>query len=81
VTAPEAKTETPAPSYPECEKLAAVHTERMAIAEFVEWGRDLGLVSVRGNADDVIMEYLGINTRVLEAERRDMLDKLRKAQP
>jgi hypothetical protein len=80
VSAPEAKPERSTPAFPESEKLALVSDERRAIAEFLEWSRDLGLVSVRGNVDDMILEFFGINWRLLERERQDMLAAIRGAQ-
>jgi phage terminase large subunit-like protein len=71
--------------YPESEKLAAIHDDRMAITEFGEWlaGKGIALCSVpEGQAhyqpivrttDSLVFEMYGIDARKLEIERREML--------
>lgn len=57
--------------YPECEKLAAIHDERRAITEFIEWaGHRIGSERL----DELIMEFYDIDPDKLETERREMLE-------
>lgn len=67
--------------YPECERLAAIHVERRAIAEFVEWATSRGDLALTGaSLDDLIMGFYGIDQDKIETERRQMLDRLRTEQ-
>lgn len=60
--------------YPECEKLATIHTQRRAIINFIEWaGPRIGSEGL----DDLIMEFYGIDVDLLETERRAMLEEAR----
>ena len=63
--------------YPECERLAAIHVERRAIAEFVEWAWGQGTRIMPGYVDEMIMEFYGLDKDKIESERRQMLDQLR----
>lgn len=75
--------------YPQSEKLAEAHEDRIAISEFIEWlGQDQGIVlaeinqelgryeAVLETTDTIIMRYLDIDEAALEQERRAMLASL-----
>lgn len=80
-------------SYPECEKLAAEHGRLVVVQEFLDWldEHDLVLCERAGangryetlyvpqarRPEVLIHEFLGIDARRLESERRAMLDALR----
>lgn len=71
--------------YPQSEKLAKVHDDRLAIAEFLDWCTSEGIVlakpspngyaynAITGTHDGLIMQHLEINENELEQERRAML--------
>lgn len=72
--------------YPQSEKLADAHEDRIAITEFLEWlDQDQGIIlaeydqkrerygAVLETANTIIMRYLGIDEAALEQERRAML--------
>lgn len=74
--------------YPECEKLASAHRERMAIIQFMEWLRSHEMcicvvtgsdyepfVPYRKSYDKVAMEFLEIDEKKLDDERRVMLEE------
>jgi len=76
-------------TYPECEKLAASSAERDTVNAFIDWLGSQGLhvceptgsnvrpyLPVGGSPDDLALAYLGIDQKVLEYERRDMLRSL-----
>lgn len=67
-------------SHPECEKLAEIHDERVAINEFVAWagGRLHGAGEIK--TDELVLEFYGIDRDRLEVERQAMLAGLRGAQ-
>lgn len=80
---------TTTPSYPECEKLRALHPERMALLAFIEWlhqdkkwtiAQPLPsgerYMPVLQQAEAIVFEYLGVDTKKLEEERRAMLSAL-----
>ena len=58
--------------YPVSVKLSKARGQRMAIYDFLEWlENEKGIIVDRSDA--LIMEYLGIDEKALEAERRAML--------
>lgn len=71
--------------YPQSEKLAEAHEDRIAITEFLEWCTTQGIVlakpsphgytyeAIHGTHDSLIMQYLEVNETELEQERRAML--------
>jgi hypothetical protein len=77
---------------PECDKLAALHDQRMPIADFLEWLDCEGYVIARyreghnypdqitRTSDDLLMEHLQIDTKKLEKERRAILSAYQKVQ-
>lgn len=74
--------------YPQSEKLAEAHEDRIAIAEFLEWCTTQGIVlakptpsghayaAIHGTHDGLIMQYLEVDETALEQERRAMLASL-----
>lgn len=60
--------------YPECEMLKAQGKEYQAIMEFIEW------LSYRRIhvPEDLVYDFLGINRKRLEQERRQILEAQRK---
>lgn len=72
--------ETPeqAVSYPECEKLSAIHDERRAITEFIEWAGNRLANTSATEVDELVMEFYDIDPDKLETERRAMLEEARK---
>jgi len=79
-----------ATKYQEHEKLSKVSKESQAIGEFLDWlqtekGYTVGeynkfdeLRPVRFNIQDILAEFYSIDLNKLEAEKRAMLDLLRK---
>lgn len=74
-------------SYPECEKLLSLDTERQAIMEFVLWladAKEAHIAIYQGNhlmpmmvtTDDLIYEFLGVDKDKLEKERLSILREL-----
>lgn len=71
--------------YPQSEKLAEAHEDRIAIIQFLEWCTTQGIVlakpapngyaynAIHGTHDSLIMQYLEVNETALEQERRAML--------
>lgn len=79
-----------APIYPEHEKLRAVCDQSQSQGEFIDWLSNKGIFLARyyGNHDagpihepvtSLLAEYHDIDTRKLEAEKRAMLDEIRRA--
>lgn len=81
--------------YPESEKLAQKRGERLTLGEFFQWlqgekGYTLGehvydypddrFDPVTTNLDTLIMEFLGVDRKKLEAERQEMLEKMREGE-
>ncbi len=75
------------PSYPESDKL--LPSDVTAINQFIEWleeqdmficDHDDNQYNCRRTSEDLLYEYLGVNRKKLEAERRQMLEANRKAQ-
>jgi hypothetical protein len=75
--------------YPECEKWAKAHDVVMAVSEFMEFiGRkgwrlaeykeDGELFPICKQTDSLLCEFVGVDEKKLETERRAMLEKLRK---
>jgi len=73
--------------YPNCEKLAAASDEYRTIMTFLdnikpelaEWQQLDGIdvmYPIR-NRDELVLEYLGIDTKELEKERRAILETIR----
>lgn len=83
-------TEPAKSQYPESEKLSAASTDRAAISEFLEfvgYEHGIALCAVEEyddhfypvhDSDRLIMLFLGVDRDKLEAERRAMLDAIRK---
>lgn len=83
------------PEYPEHEKLAKIKDKSQAIGEFLEWAEEKGwhlaewvgsphpfedrMVPIQPGMIDVLAEYFDIDQDILEAEKRAMLDEIRKA--
>lgn len=80
--------------YPECEKLSAVSDERRTLSEFFEWLESRGMLlctyepdfqipwPVTKSNDTLIYEFLEIDPKKLDQERRAMLASLTEdAQP
>jgi hypothetical protein len=78
--------------YPEHDKLRAVQGESQIIGNFLEWinheagfavceflERPQTYVPVNLNTEQLLARYLEIDLRVIEIEKRRMLDKLRDA--
>lgn len=72
--------------YPVSEKLAAIHDERIAIVQFIDWLSEQGitlaapieeggdrLYPISEMSDTLIMRHFEIDERELERERRRML--------
>lgn len=78
-------------NYPTCEKLKAKSAERATVQEFLEFLNDKGIVFAiwresgsqphpwRGNPNDLLMEFLGIDPEKLEKERAALLKSCRKS--
>ena len=78
--------------YPELEKLRRVSEESRAISGFMEWAEHKGYRLVRTHEEDgatfefpvnveqAMAEYFEIDMAKVEAERRELLDRLRRAQ-
>lgn len=76
--------------YPECEKLNRLHGTRIALVQFIEELREKGIwfctqtqgvnvdvyQPITKSDDQLVMEYLEIDTAKLEEERRAMLEAL-----
>lgn len=81
----------PLPEYPEHEKLKARQRDVGLLSEFydfigeqgweiAEWNRDSErLLTVRQRPGEIIGMFLGVDPKKLEAEKRAMLEKIRKA--
>lgn len=75
--------------YPEHDKLSEVKTQTQAIGEFLDWASDSGVQLCRLEDNDhfypvgsfmpLLAEWAGIDMDKIEAEKRQMLDELRKA--
>lgn len=76
-------------SYPECEKMRAVHEKSQAIGEFLDWLSERGIVLAsyyeeaglsphRVNVEALLAEYFGIDLDKAEQEKRTILEELRK---
>lgn len=76
--------------YPEHDKLAKVKDKSQAIGEFLDYGLPQGYVlakydkydrlyPIHDSIESLLAEHFGIDQDVLEDEKRQMLDKLRKA--
>ena len=75
--------------YPEHEKLAKIKDQSQAIGEFLEWlnfekkmwlgeyDRDT-LIPARYDTVRLLAEFFDINQKLLEEEKREMLEELRK---
>ena len=73
--------------YPNCELLASKSDEHRHIMEFLDnieptlavWGHDDGQSSLFpvGNNEKVVLEYLGVDPKELENERRAILESIR----
>lgn len=74
--------------YPEHEKLQKVKDESQAQGEFLEWLREQGVWLCRMDEDgllyptytrieDFLAEYHGIDLKVIEQEKREMLEEFR----
>lgn len=82
--------------YPECEKLSKIHSEIIAITQFMGWLSSKKIIlgeavevakdephdfyPCNKRISDLLNEYFNIDAAKLEQERRAMLDKLRKEQ-
>ncbi len=76
---------------PECDRLAAIRGESVAILNFLEWCDNEGielacrmgnhdtLVPISKRHESVVMDSFGIDQNKLEEERRAMLDELRRS--
>lgn len=80
--------------YPEHDKLSKVENEVSTISEFMEWLENKGLeICFIGNAGrgdmieripiqqakaSLIGEYFGIDNEIIEKEKREMLDNIRR---
>jgi hypothetical protein len=74
--------------FPEHDKLSAIQSRTQAIGEFIEWAGSQGVHLVRFDEDDrgvpvgfrdLLAEWAGIDMDTLKAEKRQMLDELRRA--
>lgn len=78
--------------YPEHEKLKQIQRESQTIGEFIEWLESNGMVVCEwtdGNCDNwmrttlstnrLLAKFFDIDLDKLEAEKRQMLDEMRKA--
>jgi hypothetical protein len=79
--------------YPMCEKLSDNADERRTVNEFLEWLQEKGIWlcdrdqgsnfadyrPITKRADDLLLEFLEIDPKALEAERRAILDEQRRA--
>lgn len=79
--------------YPMCTRLSNASGERTTINNFVEWLQEQGIWlcdrdegsnfseyrPISKRSDSLIMEYLEIDEKALEKERRQLLDEQRKA--
>ncbi len=72
--------------YPEHDKLRHVKDESQAIGEFLDFGGyvlgeyiDGRLQPVHGSISRILAEYFEIDEKKIEQEKRQMLDKLRRA--
>jgi hypothetical protein len=63
--------------YPMCEKLAAVHDQRIVLQEFIEWLMqkygDMDVLDI--HEEKIIFEFLEIDAAQLERERRMILEE------
>ena len=75
--------------YPQCEELSRLATKRGHITEFLEWLcyespiilcelRNDDFQSTNKTFENITMDFLGIDEKVLEQERRAILDEQRK---
>lgn len=78
--------------YPEHDKLKEIQPLSQAIGEFLEWcgeeGRDIflatphpfgeGMVPVNTSIERLLAQHFGIDLDKIEAEKRQMLDHMRK---
>jgi len=74
--------------YPMCEKLSTFSEERHTLSEFFEWCSNKGWhlaeyeeganwpTDIRKTPDAIILDFLEVDAKVLEDERRTMLSKL-----
>ncbi len=81
----------PLPEYPEHEKLKAKQKEVSVLSEFYDFMGEQGweiaafddkserLFPIRQRPDEIIGMFLGIDPKKLEAEKRAMLEEIRKA--
>jgi hypothetical protein len=77
--------------YPEHAKLKLIAEQSQVVGEFMDWlgEKDIALVSFADYRDDgipvpwrpLLAEYFGIDEKVIEQEKRAMLDAIRAANP
>jgi hypothetical protein len=80
--------------YPEHEKLKALGSERTTVQSFIDWLYDMQgceiafweknriedrLCPIRQSREDLMASFFKINLKKLDAEKRAMLDELRRA--
>lgn len=76
-------------SYPECEKMRAVHEKSQAIGEFLDWLSERGIILAsyyeeaglspyRVNIVELLAEYFDIDLDKAEQEKRTILEELRR---
>jgi len=82
-------------NYPECDKLSLYGSERRNIVEFIEWlcenGHGIydrvesryevhpGVEPTRKSRESLVLQFLGVDEKELEKERRRILDAQREA--
>lgn len=79
--------------YPEHDKLTLVHEKSQAIGEFIDWlgsekfihlltyvDDSVGYVPA-GNIQDLLAEFFDIDLKVIDQEKRAMIEQLRTAHP
>lgn len=74
--------------YPEHEKLEALEDKNIVVGDFIEWLKEDHSIGrwhnndffpVRKSTADWLAEYFDIDQYKLEAEKRQMLDKIRES--
>lgn len=69
------------PETPECDRLAREHTTRLVLESFVRWlaENEMEIAHINGDylmkrPDQLVMMYLDIDEKKLEAERRALIE-------
>lgn len=74
-------------TYPEHEKMSTIVDKSQAIGEFLEWINDVKgykickyltgeLWPIRTDTEHLLAEYFNINLRIIEKEKREMLNEI-----